>query len=372
MKTLGRYIAGQFLFNVAALFLILFSFVVAVDVSLNIDQFLKAADGLARSEGRTLTGLARGLSAAWIIFDWWWPRLLMLFNFLLGIVMTGAMGFTLSQMSRHRELVAMLAGGISLHRAGRPILLGALGLTALQMVNQEFFLPRVAPQLTRDHSNAGQRSLGSVGLALTPDGHGRVFAARVFDADSGTLRGVYILERDDTHSARRVITADEAQWDGKGAWILKGGRVESRQGEREPAAVERVETDLDPTLLTMRRSTVFSQNLGTARLTQMLDRPGFLDERSREQIERIRLGRFATMAANLLTLVVAMPFFLTRAPGNQLARSLACAPVATAGLIGGVLGASAVVPGLPVWLSVFIPALILAPVAFALAGALRT
>lgn len=377
MKTLDRYIAGQFVFNVAALFVILFSFVVAVDVSLNIDQFLKAADEVARAEGVTLTGLGRVWSAAWITWDWWWPRLLMLFNFLLGIVMVGAMGFTFSQMARHRELVAVLAGGLSLHRVGRPVVVAALGLTAVQIVNQEFFLPPVAPMLTRDHGDAGKRTLGARGLALTPDGHGRVIAAHQFDADTDTLKGVYILERDEAHGAVRAITAPEAHWDpgvrgGSGAWVLAGARVESRTGVSEAGTVDRIETDLDPTMLKMRRSSVYSQNLGTARLTEMLERPGFLDTRSREQIERIRLGRFATMAANLLTLVVTMPFFLTRVPGNQLLRSVACAPVAIAGLIGGVLGAAASIPGLPVWLSVFIPALILVPVAVAMAGAVRT
>lgn len=371
MKTLDRYIARQFVFNVAALFVILFSFVVAVDVSLNIDQFLKAADELAKADGRTLTGLARAGSAAWIVFDWWWPRLLMLFNFLLGIVMVGAMGFTFSLMARNRELVAVLAGGLSLHRIGRPVVVAAIGLTGLQVVNQEVFLPRVAPMLTRDHNDAGKRTLGSRGLALTPDGHGRVFAAHLFDADTDTLQGLYVLERDESHGSTRVITASEAHWDGA-AWVLTGAKVEARREGADAGPVDRIETDLDPTMLKMRRSTVFSQNLGTVKLTEMLDRPGFLDTQSRAQIERIRLGRFATMGANLLTLVVAMPFFLTRVPGNQLMRSVACAPVAIAGLIGGVLGASAAIPGLPVWLSVMIPALILAPVAIAMAGAVKT
>jgi lipopolysaccharide export system permease protein len=373
MKTLDRYIAGQFVFNVAALFVILFSFVVAVDVSLNIDQFLKATDEIARADGRVLEGAARAASAAWIIFDWWWPRLLMLFNFLLGIVMVGAMGFTFSLMAKNRELVAVLAGGMSLHRAGRPVVLAAVGLTGLQVVNQEVFLPAVAPMLTRDHGDAGKRTLGSRGLALTPDGHGRVFAAHLFDADTDALKGLWVLERDESHGARRVITASEARWDaGTGEWVLTGAKVEARQGEPEPGVVDRIATDLDPTMLKMRRSTVFSQNLGTARLTAMLERPGFLDTASREQIERIRLGRFATMGANLLTLIVTMPFFLSRVPGNQMLRSLVCAPVAIAGLIGGVLGASAAIPGLPVWLSVFMPALILVPVAIAMAGALKT
>jgi lipopolysaccharide export system permease protein len=373
MKILDRYIARQFLFNVVALFVILFSFVVAIDVSLNIDRFLAAADSAAAAEGRTITGMARMLEGGWMILDWWWPRLLMLFNFLLGIVMVGAMGFTFSQMGQHRELVAVLASGLSLHRIARPILAAALALTTLQIVNQEAVLPAVAPRLTRDHGSAGQRSAQSGRLALTPDGYGRVFSARHFDAEADTLQGVYILERDQAGNALRVILAAEASWDpGAGAWLLRDAKIESRDGLPVPAKLDRIATDLDPTTLRMRRSAIYSQNLGTAKLSEMLDRPGFLDEHSRAQIQRIRIGRFSTMAANLLTLLIVMPFFLTREPGNQLARSLICAPVAIAGLVGGVLGASAAIPGLPPWLSALMPVLILGPVAVAMVGSVKT
>ena len=91
--------------------------------------------------------------------DLWWPRLLQLFVFLLGMVLMGAMGFTLSQVVRHRELVAMLASGISLRRAARPILLVAALMTLVQVLDQELVLPRIAPLLTRDHGDAGKHEL---------------------------------------------------------------------------------------------------------------------------------------------------------------------------------------------------------------------
>jgi lipopolysaccharide export system permease protein len=370
MKTLDRYIIRQFLFNVVALLVILFCFVVTIDIALNIDRFLRAADQISRAGGQPVEGLGRVAFACLLALDWWWPRLLMLFNFLLGTVMVGAMGFTFSQMARHRELVAVLAGGLSLHRVGRPIMLSALGLTGLAILNQELVLPPIAPLLTRDHNAVGRHELGVSSLPLTPDAHNRLFAARQFDADAEILEGLYILERDEPGTAIRVITSARAHWDG-GAWILEEPRVEARRAGA-PTDVGPIQTDLDPTTLKMRRSAVLSQNLGTAKLTQLLRRPGLLDQRSRDQIERIRLGRFATMAANLLTLVIAMPFFLTRVPGNQLLRSLACAPIAIVALVGGVLGAAAAVPGLPAWLSTAIPVLILAPVAIAMISVVKT
>src|SRR4030095_16197065 len=92
--------------------------------------------------------------------DIWWPRLLSLFNFLLGMVLVAAMGFTCSQLVRNRELVAVLTAGKSLYRVAMPIVAVALGMTAVQGLNQELVIPRVAPLLLRDQGDAGKRNLG--------------------------------------------------------------------------------------------------------------------------------------------------------------------------------------------------------------------
>ena len=74
----------------------------------------------------------------------WGPRLLQLFNYMLGVAMVVGMGFTFAGMVRRRELVASIASGLSLQRMSRPVLLVALALTGLQALNYEFLMPRVA------------------------------------------------------------------------------------------------------------------------------------------------------------------------------------------------------------------------------------
>ena len=157
MTTLDRSIARQFLFNTCALLVLLFSFVVAVDVSLNIDRFLRAAERML--EGEQPSGVRKLLVAALLVADLWWPKLLQLFSYMVGLALVGAMGFTLTQMVRHRELVAALAGGISLRRLARPLLVVSAVMIGLKVVDQEFVPsdPRIAPLLTRDHGDAGSR-----------------------------------------------------------------------------------------------------------------------------------------------------------------------------------------------------------------------
>ncbi|MBZ0170981.1 MAG: hypothetical protein K8E66_01240, partial [Phycisphaerales bacterium] len=92
----------------------------------------------------------------------------------------------------------------------------------------------------------------------------------------------------------------------------------------------------------------------------------------RDRLERIRWGRVSVMLASLLSLVVAMPFFLQKTPGSSIVRALRCAPVAIVALMGGVLGSSAPIPGVPPALGVFLPVLILLPVAVASVSTVRS
>ncbi|MEZ6318858.1 MAG: hypothetical protein R3B49_08915 [Phycisphaerales bacterium] len=69
--------------------------------------------------------------------------------------------------------------------------------------------------------------------------------------------------------------------------------------------------------------------------------------------------------SNLLTLIIALPFYTTREPQNMVVQSLKCAPISILALMGGVLGASAIIPGLPAAIAVFIPVMILVTVALA-------
>ena len=78
------------------------------------------------------------------------------------------------------------------------------------------------------------------------------------------------------------------------------------------------------------------------------------------------------MLTNLLTLVIASPFFISRLPTGIVSRTIVCAPIVITALMGGVFGASAAIPGVPPVLGVFLPALVLLPIAIAAFGAIKT
>lgn len=374
MTLLDRYIAKQYLINVIALMLILFSFVVVIDASLNIDRFMEIADRMGNPDGEDAPGsLRRWLVTLLLIGDFWWPKLLQLFNFLIGMILVGAMGFTFSQLSRNREFIALMAAGVGLHRVMKPVLGVAFFFMLLQGLNSELLIPRLAPLLVREHDDIGSRALGSAIVPLTLDGSGRLFRAASFDADSGTMDGVYILERDENGKATRAITAEQAVYRDHG-WDLTNGIAKQRgtATPQPPSPITRVESSLDPNELRMNRYESYAQSLSFAQVSQMLARPTLSDPAKRARYARIKWGRFAIMISSLLALTIAMPYYITREPKNMVVQSLKCAPVAIIALIGGVLGASATIPGLPAAIGVFIPVMILSVVAVAQISALKT
>lgn len=377
MRLLDRSIARHYLLNVVVLFLILFAFVVVIDFSLNFDEYWKGA-GTSEFSNADSGPARRALLAVLLALDLWWPRFFLMYNFLLGLVLVGGMGFTLSQMVRHRELVAVLAGGISLRRVAWPFIAVAVSLTILQAVNRELLIPRIAPLLVREKWHAGQRSLGASKVVLCSDARGRLMYAKSFEADTGLLTGLYFWERSSDGLIERRITADHAVFE-NGRWRLTNGKADSLNAARGSSTpIEFIETDLDPTVLRLRRFEHYAQNLSTPQIAQLIDRAkreGGGEDRVRSRIEsldQIRYGRISIMVANLLALVVCMPFFLRREPANMILQGLLCAPAAIITLMGAALGSVSAIPGLPAAVGAFVPVLVLLPLAVAAGSSIKT
>lgn len=379
MTLLDRYIARQYLVNIISLMVILCCFVVAVDFSLNLSRYWNS--DFFKDTPDVGFGVRRAVITTLLVLDLWWPRLLNLYNFMIGIVLVGAMGFTLTQLVRHRELVAVLTSGQSLFRVARPFLIVALGMTLLQAVNQQFIIPRIAARLTRDGGDLGKKEMGESPVPPTVDAAGRLLLARSFDADNDTMTDVYVWERDPiTTLPIRRLYARSATWT-DGGWKLENGAWESRTDEgatAKPQPASRFETDLDPTTLRMKQFANYGQNLSFTQASQMLRRVGTMGSdpditrANKDQLIRAGFGRISSMISNFLTLLIAMAFFLSREPRNMVIQALKCAPIGIASIMGGVLGTSATVPGMPTSLSVFIPVMVLTPIAIAMLTRVRT
>jgi lipopolysaccharide export LptBFGC system permease protein LptF len=373
MNLLDRYIARQYLVNIVILFVVLLGLVITIDTAYNLDKYARAAAEAAKLSASLDNPLGRAWLTLVAIVNFWWPFVLYLFSSLLGLILVGAMGFTLTQMVRHRELVAVVASGQSLHRIARPILIVALALSALSLANQELVIPRIAPLLARDKDRVST-TLTAQSLPLTADSEGRVFYARVYNPQRETLDGVYIAERDiDTGLATREIVASRAAWR-DGGWDLESPQLLTGKG----AAPARVETSLGPLSIKVLLYRAYSNTLSTGQALWVYRQVASTGARTEQasavmdQMIRVGVGRISALLTSLVALIISMCFFLTREPVNMFVRALKAAPIGFGGLVGGALTKATLVPGLPAVASVFIPVIVLTPVAVAMWYRVRT
>src|SRR5204863_1172282 len=126
LNLIDRHIIARFFWNFAVLFLLLFVFAVSIDIITNLDHFVDKARAMA---GQQAGFFSMAKAILWLVFDFEGPRLFQFYAYLHGLVAIGAMGFTLAQMHRHRELVAVMASGVSLQRVAMPFIIVVFALS---------------------------------------------------------------------------------------------------------------------------------------------------------------------------------------------------------------------------------------------------
>jgi lipopolysaccharide export LptBFGC system permease protein LptF len=147
MRILDRYILKSFLVNYLLALCVLVGMYVLMDIIVNIQDFAKGATVV------TDTGNATAWDIAGDMADYYLYQFPVIFQQIAGIVPLLAAGFTMVRMTRHNELTAMMASGVSLYRVAAPIILISACFTVFQIVNQEFIIsqPQVIEKLLRRH-----------------------------------------------------------------------------------------------------------------------------------------------------------------------------------------------------------------------------
>ncbi len=379
MWLIDRYIARRFLANFFILLVMLYVFAVSIDLILQLDEFVKAA----RERVGPDAGLLKLITALiGMVVDFHGPRIFQFYAYMVGLVSVGAMGFTFAQMHRAGELVAMLSSGVQLHRVAVPVLVAAFALNVVQFLNQELVLPELAPRLIRSHGSLGRQSVMAFEVRFAPDGRGSLFQSSSFDPEKATLAKPTILvrERPQFPFGRTVrrITGDLAVWDEEGGgWRFTNGRAIILQEDGDGVlrsgllgqTVELYPTDLTPQVLTMRHYRQYATMLSLRQIRQMMRTPGVVDA---DALVRFYYARFSTIMINMLLLVICLPFFLLREPGDLFLKSVLCAATAIPAMMGALIGFSADPPGVPPQIGAFLPAIVLVPIAVFMAGRIKT
>ncbi len=370
MRILTRFILLRFLGNFALLFAFLFLFGISIDVIIGWGYFTAAADRIATAKaGMAQEGGFFGVLR--LILEFHGPRIFQFYQFMMPLIALGAMGFTASAMMRSRELVALLAIGVSMRRAVMPMLLGMAILCVLQLVNQEFLVPHLRERLLLAHNDIGRTVVKTMSLPLTTDSQGRLIHAARFDPSTETLTGLYALERSPEGAVVRRIEALSATWSQQQhAWILHGGKsgvpresTETPSGERRAMFVDQpielLATDLDPKTIALRQRFLMRQMLSSSEVAE-LSRSSAFDPSS---LARLTVGKYASLLIGFLVVAISIPFFALREPVPLLPQAVRCAAVGVPLILTGMIVVALPLSPLTPTVGVFLPVALLIPVA---------
>lgn len=370
MNILYRYIARQFLFNMFMLFVVVCSLYVLLDLILNFDEFAKLGES---AEGAGLSHLFGKMGA------YYWPRVFMLYGYMVGLLPVGAAGFTLAAMVRNRELVAVLAGGLSMYRVAAPILMFTFLANVVMVANQELVLPALAYRLTEGHTQLRRDGAKLKSLTFLRDGQGALFSCKSYDFESQTMNGVTILQRAHVGNGlydRAVvrISATQALWDEqRGGWELIGGkairsytepvaRAETFQTQRTDDE-DFIHSDLSPDTIMLREKERFRQMLSTWQVTQLIEQPGAVSTQLPDLL-RLRHSRFSMVVVNMLIVMMGLPYFLLRSPEPLLLPAIRAAMLCVPAWAGGFVMHQISVETLPPAAIAWLPVAIYLPIAF--------
>ena len=375
MRRLTLYIMKKMTINFVVLFTLFFLLGAVIDIIVNLDEFGKTAITLSGDGGF----VERMFSIVRVAIGFEGPRFFQVFAYLHGVIAIGAMGFTAATMLRSHEFVAIMAAGISLRRIAVPFLYVMVCISVLALLNQEYVLPRVAPLLLRDHGELGDKTAKSFNVPFTPDQNGALLLATSLNPATGVIIEPSFLERDEKGRMIRQIQASSARWDAESnsGWILEHGRAvqisfDESTGQATilaPVPIDFYETELSPYILTLHRYGQYIGMLSMSQLNNMLDAAGAFDA---PMLRRHWYARFASIAMNILAMVIVIPCFVTKDAVIVSRQAVKCGTITLTILFGGIIVMLMPITDIPPMVSVFLPAIVLIPIALLRGVCIRT
>lgn len=205
LHPLDRYVLAEFAKVLAATALGFPLLVIIIDVSEKLDNYL----------GRKLPPLDILLAYIYGIPD-------TMFLVLPAAVLFATV-FTVGGFTRHSEITAAKASGISFHRFIAPIAAGALASTALGFVLAEVVPPLNARRLELLQEKQARNTIRRVNFAYAAE-EGRVYKIGFADVGSASMRTVEVERKGrGPDYPTYVLAAKEGTWRAADGWTLHDG-----------------------------------------------------------------------------------------------------------------------------------------------------
>jgi lipopolysaccharide export system permease protein len=189
---------------------------IVIDAFANLDEFYKRADGASE--------LFRAMGRYYLV------RQSQFFDHLSGVIGMMAAVFTVTWMQRNNEQLAILAAGISTHRAIRPVLYSSVLVSSLVVINQELIMPRYAEELAKSHDDDGVQK---VHVSSRYDSQGIMMHGYEADRASRSIMPFYATIPRRVLGRIRDVKGDQATYVPvdhptaplKGGWLVRGATI---------------------------------------------------------------------------------------------------------------------------------------------------
>jgi lipopolysaccharide export system permease protein len=314
LNILDRYVLGSFVRDYLISLMALVGLYIALDMVFNFGN-------LTQSHSHALAGLSMW-RITYDIGNYYFYQSFFFFAQMAGMIAVAAAAFTLMRLSRANETTAILAAGVPLWRVAAPaILAGAVLNLVLLPMDQELIIPRMIPELAREHGDIHEAAVRTFPVDMMLDENRSLFNAALYTpatTQSGArLNYLDVIERDSQlrptahlYATSAVWNAPEHQWD-----LTDGRRVPIASPDQNiPPIVEKAESyrsDITPQEIVLHENEDSLQFLSLARINELLARP---KNYGTTNLLRMRYTRLAQPLVNIILVVLAISMVLTRQP----------------------------------------------------------
>ncbi|MGZ3569380.1 MAG: LPS export ABC transporter permease LptG [Thermodesulfobacteriota bacterium] len=232
---------------------------------------------------------------------------------------------TLGTLSRHSEITAFKAGGISLYRLALPLVFIVLIISFFSFLGNDYLVP-FANQKTRYIVDVEVRKESPTSFfknfKIWHHGNHRIFNIQLLDPAKKALKGLSLYEFDDQFQCIRRVDAGEAKWaDGKWRFYEGGIRDFDQSGSVQMTAFKEMDFPLEENWESFQKTAADSDEMSYTELrtyVQKIRAAGYDPTRYLVDLN----SKLSYPLLNLIMILIGVPFALKTGRSGGVALSI--------------------------------------------------
>jgi lipopolysaccharide export system permease protein len=232
---------------------------------------------------------------------------------------------TLGTFSRHSEVTAMKAGGVSLYRITFPLVLLALLISFISFIGNEYLIP-ITYHKTKyllDVKVRKEKSVGSFkNYKIWYRSDHRIMNIQLLDTQLKTLNGFTLYQFNDRFQCTKRIDAREVKWEENRWWLYDGTVRDFGEGNStEITPFEIMEFDLGEDWESLQRIGRYSEEMSYEELLTYIRKIQAAGYNATRYLVDL-YSKLSTPLLNLIMVLIGIPFALKTSRSGGVALSI--------------------------------------------------